>query len=127
MTKFQQAVVNVVNMIPYGKVVSYGQVAAYVGIPRGARQVGWTLRSLEGEDIPWWRVINNLGRITIKGNRYNTPQTQRDWLVSEGIVVDDDFNIEIERYRYLIPFEDLKQFGLDQDYVDYLHTKLLHK
>ena len=51
--------------IPYGRVVSYGQVAAYVGVPRGARQVGWTLRRLEDIDIPWWRVINNEGRISI--------------------------------------------------------------
>jgi methylated-DNA-protein-cysteine methyltransferase related protein len=100
MTKFQQAVVNIVNKVPKGKVVSYGQVAAYIGMPRAARQVGWTLRNLEGVDIPWWRVINNEGRISIKGNVFHDRSMQRELLLNEGVQVKENFDLEIEKYRW---------------------------
>jgi methylated-DNA-protein-cysteine methyltransferase-like protein len=59
------------------QVVSHGQVAAYIGTPRAARQVGWAMRSLEGTpSFPWWRVLNSAGRLTIKGNQFNTAQLQ---------------------------------------------------
>ena len=67
MSKFKEKVIEVVSLIPFGKVVSYGQVALYIGIPRAARQVGWMLNRMEGDvQIPWWRVVNNQGRISIK-------------------------------------------------------------
>ena len=101
MTELQKRVIAVVRSIPKGKVASYGQVALYVGIPRGARQVGWILRGLEGAlEHPWWRVINNEGRITIKGNKHHGPLEQRNRLVAEGVVVSDHFVIKIEQYRF---------------------------
>ena len=101
MTELQKRVVSFVRKIPKGKVASYGQVAAMVGFPRGARQVGWILRGLEGKaEHPWWRVINNLGRITIKGNKHHGPLEQRARLAAEGIDVSLDLKIDIERYRY---------------------------
>ncbi len=52
-------------MIPRGKVLSYGAVAALAGRPRAARAVGAALSALpEGSTVPWWRVINHSGRIT---------------------------------------------------------------
>ena len=102
MTELQKRVITFVRTIPKGKVVSYGQVAVYVGIPRGARQVGWILRGLEGaEEHPWWRVINNEGRITIKGNKHHGPLEQRNRLAAEGVVVSDHFTIAIEKYRFI--------------------------
>ena len=50
--------------IPRGCVASYGQVAEIAGIPRGARQVGYVLRTLpEAKDLPWHRVITASGKI----------------------------------------------------------------
>jgi methylated-DNA-protein-cysteine methyltransferase related protein len=103
MTQIQTQIIKAVQMIPYGKVVSYGQVAIFIGIPRGARMVGWILRSLEGVEFPWWRVINNTGRISIKGNRFQTPESQKELLIKENVIVKENFDIEIERYRYLYP------------------------
>ena len=72
LSNFTQKVIEVVQSIPLGKVVSYGQVAVYIGVPRAARQVGWTLRGIEESvSLPWWRVINNKGRISIEGNLHN--------------------------------------------------------
>jgi methylated-DNA-protein-cysteine methyltransferase related protein len=124
MSKFSEKVLQVVDSIPRGKVVSYGQVALYVGIPRSARQVGWILRQSEGKDIPWWRVINNAGRITIKGNRYNTPELQRKLLLSEKVIVTEDFEIDIEEYRFRPGRKELKNFKLDDDYIDIVLEKV---
>jgi methylated-DNA-protein-cysteine methyltransferase-like protein len=53
MTEFQEAVARTVRLIPSGKLMSYGQIAVYVGVPRGARIVGWLMRSMETKvDIP---------------------------------------------------------------------------
>ncbi len=99
---FKEAVILYVKKIPKGKVVSYGQVAAVCGHPRAARQVGGILKSLDisSVSIPWWRVINNQGVISIKGNWTATKELQRDLLKRDGIKIEKDFKINIEKYRW---------------------------
>ncbi len=98
---FKEQVIIAVEAIPAGKVVSYGQVAAACGSPRAARQVGWILHGYDGtEKIPWWRVINNAGRISIKGNFHSTPLLQKKLLMKEKIKVTEDLQIDIEKYRF---------------------------
>lgn len=88
--------------VPEGKVVSYGQVALYAGLPRAAREVGWVLRGLEAKvDLPWWRVINTRGKITNKGNKYHDKDSQKIFLQSEGVPVLDSYEVDIEKYRFL--------------------------
>jgi methylated-DNA-protein-cysteine methyltransferase-like protein len=100
MTELQRKVIDVVRRIPTGKVMSYGQVARAIGVPRGAQMVGWVLKSL-GEDCscPWWRVTNNEGKISIKGNSSHGPLEQRRLLMQEGVAF-TEFGFEIERYRW---------------------------
>ncbi|QQS23275.1 MGMT family protein [bacterium] len=101
---FKEKVIEAVKRIPRGKVVSYGQVASECGSPRAARQVGWMLHGLDGNNsVPWWRVINNAGYISIKGNIMSTPLAQKNFLESEGITVSKDLEIDIEKYRYHFP------------------------
>lgn len=98
---FREQVMLAVGKVPAGKVVSYGQVAAECGSPRAARQVGWSLHTLDGETaVPWWRVINNLGYISIKGNLMSTPLAQKKFLEDEGVEVTEDLKIDIEKFRY---------------------------
>lgn len=98
---FKELVKKYVKKVPKGRLVSYGQVAAACGNPRGARQVGWMLHTLDGDNsVPWWRVINNLGHISIKGNFYSTPLAQKKLIEGEGIPVSKDFKIDLEKYRY---------------------------
>lgn len=115
MSKFSGRVISVVKQIPYGQVVSYGQVAAYVGVPRAARQVGNILRQAQDEDLPWWRVINNAGRISIK-NMFHAADEQKKLLQHEGVAVSADFSIDIDRYRFSASPEQLKTWGLDEVY-----------
>lgn len=120
MSSFKQKVIAVVKAIPTGKVASYGQVALYVGFPRGARQVGWILNKLEKKLlVPWWRVVNNKGKITIKGSVY-TPLDQKMHLISEGIKVEDDFSFNINKHRWKPSEKEVQKFELDEDYVNLL-------
>ncbi len=101
MMTFKQAVMKQVSKVPKGKLVSYGQVAAACGNPRAARQVGWALHTLDGHNtVPWWRVINTQGYISIKGNFYSTPLAQKKLIEDEGIPVSKDFKIDLEKYRF---------------------------
>ena len=121
---FTQKVIQVIQSIPRGKVVSYGQVAAYIGIPRAARQVGWILRSLEdGVSMPWWRVVNNTGRISIEGNLHNDKELQKKLLQQEGVAVNEDYILNIEKYRFIADNELLVKWQLPKEYRE----KILEK
>lgn len=102
MDTFKHRVINFVKTVPKGKAVSYGQVAAKAGSPRAARQVGAILRSIDASDgkIPWWRVVNNKGIISIKGNWTATKQLQKEILIKEGIKISENFSLDIEKYRF---------------------------
>ncbi len=103
MDTFRQKVLEYILAVPKGNVVSYGQVAAAAGSPRAARQVGGILRSYNGDEkkLPWWRVVNNAGIISIKGNWTATKELQATLLRQEGIVVDTDYSLDMEKYRYV--------------------------
>lgn len=122
-SRFSKAVELVVTQIPLGKVVSYGQVAAYVGVPRAARGVGWILRQAQDKLLPWWRVINNQGRISIKGNMWHDAVNQRELLRSEGVVVAEDFTLEIEKFRFKATRKQLEVWGLANDYLEIVWRK----
>ena len=123
MTELQQAILSVVQCIPAGKVMSYGQVAAYLGMPRGARQVGWTMSSMDGTpDFPWWRVLNNAGKITIRGNAMSNAEQQRALLEGEGIEI-HDYRLDIGRYRFYPDAGQLESLGLDTAAIQQLMEK----
>lgn len=101
MSKFKDEVIKMIGAIPHGKVVSYGQIAAYLGTPRAARAVGMILNKLPPDtDVPWWRVVNNSGRITIKGSIF-TPDDQAARLKAEGIAISNEYELDIEKHRFL--------------------------
>lgn len=56
---FASRVLDVVDGIPAGKVLTYGDVAAAIG-SRAPRAVGQVMARC-GEDVPWWRVIRASG------------------------------------------------------------------
>jgi methylated-DNA-protein-cysteine methyltransferase-like protein len=97
---FFQHVYRLVSMIPPGKVATYGQIATYLGNPRAARTVGWALRALpEGLDVPWHRVVNSQGRISLSC-RGGGAQQQRAILEEEGVTFDEGGRINLKRYRW---------------------------
>lgn len=97
---FKDRVIRYVKSIPKAKVASYGQVAAAAGSPRAARQVGGILRALGPDSgVPWWRVINRDGVISIKGNWLADKKLQGKLLVKEGVEVSQEFTVDIHKYR----------------------------
>jgi methylated-DNA-protein-cysteine methyltransferase-like protein len=99
-TPFTQQVVKIIKEIPEGYVMTYGQIAAEAGSPRGARQVVRILHSLgEKYDLPWHRVVNAQGEIALmdEESRY----MQRHYLENEGVVFDRNGRIDLERSRYI--------------------------
>ena len=97
---FRQAVIKFVARVPKGRVVSYGQVAAACGKPRAARVVGGILRGLDANSpVPWWRVINNQGIISIKGNWTASKELQAQLLRAEGVIV-KTLKVDIEKHRW---------------------------
>ena len=102
MPSFFDAVHVLVRQIPRGKVASYGHIAALLGHPRAARTVGWalaSLRSVEEVDVPWQRVINTAGRISIRHLRH-AAEEQRSLLEAEGIEFDSRGLIDWQRFGW---------------------------
>ena len=59
-TDFASRVLDIAESIPRGKVMSYGDIAEYLG-DGGPRQVGRVM-ALWGGGVPWWRVVHSDGR-----------------------------------------------------------------
>ena len=124
MSPFKQKVIEIIRLVPSGKVVSYGQVAAYAGVPRAAREVGWILNGTESfDELPWWRVVNNKGFLSIRGNQTADKDIQKKLLEADGIIVSDDYELDMEQYRYHMPIEELKKLQLSSEYIDQLLLK----
>jgi methylated-DNA-protein-cysteine methyltransferase-like protein len=96
---FTEKLIEVIASIPEGRVCTYGGVAAIAGNPRGARSVVWVLNSSsERESLPWHRVINSRGTISLKPG-YGF-ELQKQLLESEGIIVSNDGAVDLEKYLW---------------------------
>ena len=85
---FFDSVYRAVRGIPRGRVATYGQLARWLGVPRGARAVGWALRALSprrASRVPWHRVVGAGGRIAHRAGP--GPERQRRRLRKEGVRV----------------------------------------
>ncbi|MER2226826.1 MAG: MGMT family protein [Carnobacterium sp.] len=99
MTPFTERVILIIQSIPSGKVMTYGQIAALAGNARGARQVVRILHSMSQKyDLPWHRIINAKGEVAIKDAE--GAFTQKDRLLSEGITLTHSGKVDLVVYRY---------------------------
>ncbi len=88
-----------VKKIPYGKVASYGQVAALAGNPRWARVVGYALHvNPDPENIPCYRVVTKDGRVS-PAFAFGGSNRQRELLEAEGVRFDDSGRVLMEQFR----------------------------
>ena len=90
MNPFFEQVYAVVGQIPYGKVVSYGQIARILGRPRAAREVGWAMRRCP-EHLPWQRVVMADGSVT--GGLY--ADMRKALLEAEGVAFLSDGRVDM--------------------------------
>ncbi len=83
---FRERVLALVAQIPYGKVMSYGQIAALCGSPRAARIVGG-IAHFGDPELPWHRVVNKAGGLA--SGYPGGKNGHKEILESEGYVVND--------------------------------------
>ncbi len=101
---FYRLVYRVVRRIPRGKVATYGQIAAILGQPRGARAVGMALGALRGEAIdtvPWQRVVGAAGRCTHRDGF--AAGIQQEMLEAEGVAFDRRGHLDFAQVRWKGP------------------------
>ena len=98
---FYSRVYDAVRRVPRGKVATYQQIAGIVSSPRAAQAVGWALRALPAlHNVPWQRVINSKGMISIENLR--APKSlQVRMLREEGIEVhkkEGNYFVDLDKY-----------------------------
>jgi methylated-DNA-protein-cysteine methyltransferase-like protein len=88
---FFQDVMDVVRLIPKGRVSSYGAIARYLGAARSARVVGFCMNNshVVQPAVPAHRVVNSSGLLTGK-HHFATPTRMATLLSKEGVKVQDD-------------------------------------
>jgi methylated-DNA-protein-cysteine methyltransferase-like protein len=102
---FQSRVWEVVRAIPPGRVATYGQIASLLPPPPGMdsraylafgpRWVGGAMAACP-EDVPWQRVINSKGEISLRTGA----ERQRQLLEAEGIQFDDRSRVDLKVYQW---------------------------
>ncbi len=95
----------VARRIPRGRVASYGQIARLISAPEGidpesyqalgARWVGSAM-SVCPDDVPWQRVINSKGEISLRGGA----EQQRRLLEAEGVVFNEKGRVDMARFGW---------------------------
>ena len=91
----------VVRRVPPGKVTTYGAVARLAGLPGRARQVGYALAALrDGTSVPWHRVVNTQGKLSLVRAGSPSGVTQRLRLTGEGVRVDAGARVSLARYGW---------------------------
>ncbi len=107
---FHEMVWEIVRQIPEGKVATYGQIAGMLPPPGGMtlkdydafapRWVGGAMAACP-DNVPWQRVINSQGKISLR--KEGGQSTQRERLVAEGVVFDAHDKVDLKVYRWSGP------------------------
>jgi len=97
---YAQRVYDVVKKIPSGKVMTYGQIALYLGNPKYARRVARAMSHAPAAlRLPCHRVVNAGG-----GTAPGWPE-QRTLLAGEGVAFKENGCVDIR--KYIVKMEDL--------------------
>jgi methylated-DNA-protein-cysteine methyltransferase-like protein len=87
---FFSKVYEVVKLIPFGKVTSYGAIANYLGAAKSARMVGYAMNASHAiPDVPAHRVVNRKGLLTGK-HHFDGTNLMQQLLESEGVKIIDN-------------------------------------
>jgi methylated-DNA-protein-cysteine methyltransferase-like protein len=89
----------IARRIPPGRVTTYGAIALVLGLPNGARQVGWAM-AVCSDDVPAQRVVNASGGLS--GNPHAV-EIRRALLEDEGVEFDLYGRVKLDK-SYWDPF-----------------------
>jgi methylated-DNA-protein-cysteine methyltransferase related protein len=104
--RLYQRIYDLVRRIPPGKVTTYGRIAELVG-GCTARMVGYAMSALKSgkaPDVPWQRVINAQGKVSVHGDGFGNA-IQRMKLEEEGIIFDEKGCVDFNRFGWAGPNE----------------------
>lgn len=100
MEGFFSKVYEIVGQIPRGRVMTYGQIAAMLGRPRGAKVVGWAMRAApDDRHLPCHRVVTKSGTMA-PGYAFGGADIQRVLLEKEGVTFKENDCIDIEKHLW---------------------------
>jgi methylated-DNA-protein-cysteine methyltransferase-like protein len=106
----------VVRRIPRGRVCTYGWVADLAGLGRAARQVGYAMAALPDHTaVPWHRVLNAQGRISLRRGEGGGDLEQRFRLEAEGVVFDSGGRVSLEGFGWRGRRRNAPKPGEDED------------
>ena len=101
MSDFFKSVYEIVAEIPTGRVMTYGDIARRIGMPRGARAVGYAMRAIpDNLKLPAHRVVNSFGEMA-PTHVFGSQDLQREILKSEGVPFKENGNIDLGKCRWL--------------------------
>ncbi len=87
---FFEQVYQVVQLIPEGRVTTYGAIAKYLGASKSSRIVGWAMNASHNRyEVPAHRVVNRVGLLTGK-HHFDTPSLMQELLEAESVEVEED-------------------------------------
>lgn len=94
----EKQVYEFLRTIPKGKVVTYGQIAEYLGNKKLARTVGNILhKNPDGDKYPCYKVVNSKGYLS-KNYSFGRIKKQKEKLEADGILV-TNYKVDLEKYR----------------------------
>jgi methylated-DNA-protein-cysteine methyltransferase-like protein len=93
----------VIMRIPRGRVTTYGSVARLAGLAGQPRLVGYALHTIgSGAMLPWHRVINAQGKLSLEAAGASSGLTQRMRLQQEGVIVNAAGRVDLKRFGWEI-------------------------
>jgi len=98
LTEFQQNLVEALESVPEGKVVTYGQLAGMAGSSGAARAAGSAMKREFAADYPCWRVVDSDGGL--HESAIGGPDEQRRKLEAEGVKFQDEHTVDLEVSRF---------------------------
>jgi methylated-DNA-protein-cysteine methyltransferase related protein len=103
--QFNHRVWDIVRRIPAGRVASYGQVARLIPIPQGVEEKDYrayaprwvgSAMAQSPDDVPWWRVLNSQGEISLRSGA----EKQRKLLEAEGVEFNPKGRVDMARFGW---------------------------
>jgi len=96
---FTETIIQIIQSIPKGKVLTYGRIAKLAGNPRAARQVSWTLHSSSKKyNLPWHRVISSNGMLSMSSTEDKL--YHKKLLELEGVEFISEFRVDLKKFLW---------------------------
>jgi methylated-DNA-protein-cysteine methyltransferase related protein len=96
---YREKVYRIVRQIPFGRVMTYGQIADMLGEGYTARTIGYVMHAADTENVPWQRVINSQGGCST-GKIFLPYNVQQKMLEEEGVVFNEKGRCDLNVYRW---------------------------